>query len=263
MVTEPSCSTEMPGVDHRVLCLERLERAVHAPSDRRFAWLNALRSHLYLVLWELPLHVQVGLAVATAERYLPAFERKHPHLSQLRELFVRCTAMNPPTDYEVDMWAGSLSREDRGDLADDALLVAASRAAEAMREGAAPITVTSACGESIVYAIGSGEHEAWMAVDPEAAEARRERLRRSELELPPLPLEPSKYLDPWHHPEVRDAVFAGWDAAVAWLHAADVGQYPAYVDRKMLAMLLREEKKLPRVIYPPHPDEAMRSRMKT
>jgi hypothetical protein len=246
-----------PGVSHRVICLDRLARAVHAPSDRAFAWLNTLMRRLYLVLWELPLHVQVGLAVATAERYLPAFERKHPHLSQLREFFVRCLTTNPPTDYEVDMWAGSLSKEDRGDLADDALQVAASRAAEAVREGAAPITVTSACVASIVYAIGSGEDEVWMAVDPEAAEAKRERLRRSELELPPLPFDPSKYRDPWHRPEVRNAAYAGWDAVVAWLRAADVGQYPDYVDRKTLAMLLREEKKLPRVIYPPHPDEVM------
>jgi hypothetical protein len=248
-----------PGRDHRVLCLERLARAVRAPSDRRFAWLNRLVRHLHLVLWELPLHVQAGLAVATAERYLPAFERKHPHLSQLRELFVRCLTTEPPTDHEVDMWAGSLSREDRGDLADDALHVAASRVAEALRDGAAPITVTSACGESVVYAIGSAEHEAWMAVDPEAVEARRERLRRSEADLPPMPFEPLKYRDPWHHPEVRDAVCAGWDAVVAWLRAADVGQYPAYVDRKSLATLLREEKKLPRVVYPPHPDESTRA----
>jgi hypothetical protein len=246
-------------VNHRVTCLDQLARAVHAPSGRAFGWLNVLTRRLYLVLWELPLHVQIGLAVAAAERYLPAFERKHPHLSRLREIFVRCLTSNPPTDYEVDMWYGSLSEEDRGDLADRALHEAASRAAEATREGAAPITVTSACGESIVHAIAAGEKEAWMAVDPEAAQAELEELRRSELELPPLPFDPSQYRDPWHHAEVRNAAHAGWDAVVAWLRAAEVGQYPDHVDRKRLAMLLREEKKLPRVIYPPHPDESMRA----
>src|SRR5262245_53574472 len=107
-------------LSHRAVCLDRFARAIHAPSDRYQAWLDVLMRRLCLVLWELPPHVQVGLAVATAERYLPAFERKHPHLSQLREFFVRCLTAEPPTDYDVETWGGTLSEEDRGDLADSA-----------------------------------------------------------------------------------------------------------------------------------------------
>ncbi|MBK8256234.1 MAG: hypothetical protein IPK82_26655 [Polyangiaceae bacterium] len=209
---------------------------------------------LCLVLWELPLHVQVGLAVSTAERYLPAFERKHPHLSELRQFFVRCLTADPPTDFDIEAWATNLSEDDAGDLSDSALRVAASHAAEATREGLAPTAVTSACMLSVANGIGVGEEEAWMAVDPEAAQEELERFRRSALDLPPLPRDWSKYRDPWHHAEVRTAVYTVWNAVVAWLRAADVGEYPDYVDRKLLAMLLREIKKLPRVVYPPYPD---------
>jgi len=250
-------STPNTSVSHRVVCLDRLARAVHAPSDRCFPWNKVLRRHLCLVLWELPLNVQVGLAVATAERYLPAFERKHPHLTQLREFFVRCLTADPPTDDDVETWATNLSEEDVGDLADSALRVAASRVAQATREIPEPTAVTSACMLSVVNAIGAGEEEVWMAVDPEAAQEALERFRRSE-DLPPLPRDWSKYRDPWHRPEVRNAAYAGWDAVVAWLRAADVGQYPDYLDRKMLAWMLRELKRLPRVIHPPHAHEVDR-----
>lgn len=207
---------------------------------------------LCLVLWELPLHVQVGLAVAMAERYLPAFERKHPHLTQLRQFFVRCLTVDPPTDDDVETWATNLSEEDAGDLADSALRVAASHAADATREALEPTIVTSACMLSVVEAIGAGKQEAWMAIDPEAAQDELERFRRSALDLPPLPRDWSKYRSSWHRAEVRDAVHAGWDAVVAWLRAADVGRFPDHVDREMLARMLRELKRLPRVIYPPH-----------
>lgn len=208
---------------------------------------------LCLVLWELPLQVQVGLAVATAERRLPAHERKHSNRTQLRELLVRCLTADPPTDDEVDAWYGTLSETDRGDLADRALFRAAELAVEATREALEPTIVTSACLLSVVYAVGAREDEAWMAVDPEAAAARLADLLRDddERESPPQ-YHPLKYRSPWHHPEVRDAVHAEWDAVVAWLRAAGVGGLPDPVDRKTLARLLRELKRLPRVIYPPH-----------
>lgn len=80
-----------------------------------------------------------------------------------------------------------------------------------------------------------------------------EDLRRDDDEHPRL-FHPLKYRDPWHYPEVRSAVYAGWDAVVAWLRAADIGQYPDHVDRNTLAWLLREMKKRPRVVHPPYPD---------
>lgn len=246
-------------LSHRAVCLDRLARAIHAPSDRYQAWQGILMRRLCLVLWELPLQVQVGLAVATAERYLPAFERKHPHLTQLRQFFVRCLTADPPTDFDVETWATNLSEEDAGDLADSALRVAASRVAQATRETNEPTEVTSACMLSVVNAIGAGEDEVWMAVDPEAAAARLADLRRDddEEDVPPL-YHPLKYKSPWHYPEVRNAVYAGWDAVVAWLRAADVEQYPDHVDRKKLAWMLRELKRLPRVIHPPYPDKVQR-----
>src|SRR5215204_4745203 len=105
-------SIQKTSVSHRVVCLDRLGRTIHAPWDWYFGWHLVLMRRLCLVLWEMPLHVQVGLAVATAERYLPAYERKHPHLTQLRQFFVRCLTADPPTDLDVDTWHGSLSDED-------------------------------------------------------------------------------------------------------------------------------------------------------
>jgi len=252
-------TTQNTSASRRAVCLDRLAQAIHAPSDRYQAWLDVLMRRLCLVLWELPLHVQVGLAVATAERYLPAFERKHPHLLQLRQFFARCLTADPPTDDDVETWATNLSEEDAGDLADSALRVAASHAAQATywatREVPEPTAVTSACMLSVVEAIGAGEEEVWMAVDPEAAQVELERFQRSALDLPPLPRDWSTYRSPWHRPEVRNAVYAGWDAVVTWLRAAGVGKYPDYADRKSLAWMLRELKRRPpRVVHLPYPD---------
>lgn len=246
--------TWTPGVSHRVVCLDRLARAVHAPSDAYFEWLTILMRRLCLVLWELPLHVQVGLAVATAERYLPVYEQKRLHRTQLRQFFARCLTADPPTDHDVDEWYGSLSWEDRGDLSDRALYGAATLAAEATRNVHAPTELTSACVLAVVDAIGACDAEARRMVDPEGEAADLEDLRRADLDLPPLPTDWSKYRSPWHMPEVKTAVFAGWDAVVAWLRAADVGQYPDHVDRNTLAWLLRELKKSPRVVHLPYPD---------
>ena len=247
-------TTRNTSASHRVACVDRLARAIHAPSDAYFAWHVVLVRRLCLVLFELPLHVQVGLAVAMAERHLPVYERKHPHLTQLRQFFVRCLTTDPPTDDDVDEWYGSLSWEDGGDLSDRALCGAASLAAQATREVREPTALTSACVLSVVDAIGTGYEEARRAVDPEGADDALERLRRSALELPPLPRDLSKYRSPWHMPEVRQAVFAGWEAVVAWLRDADVGTYPDHVDRDTLAWLLRELKKRLRVVHPPYPD---------
>lgn len=204
------------------------------------------------MVWELPPRVQLGLAVAMAERHLPEYERKHPHLPQLGRFLGRCLTVDPPTDDDVGEWYGALSDKDRGDLADRALFGAAELAVDAAREIQEPSVLTSACMLSVVDAIGACEDEAWMAVDAEAAAARlSDLLRDDEEEAPPL-FHPLKFRGPWHHSRVRSAAFAGWDAAVAWLRTADVGQYPDPVDRGGLARLLREIKKLPRVIYPPH-----------
>lgn len=247
-------STPNTSASHRAVCLERLARAVHAPSDAYFVWHTVLTRRLCIILWEMPLHVQIGLAVATAERYLPVYERKHPHLTQLRQFLVRCLTTDPPTDDDVDEWYGSLSWEDRGDLADHMLHEAATLAAQATREIHEPTALTSACVLSVVEAIGAAKAEARRAVDPEGAAADLEDLRRTNLDLPPLPRDWSKHRSPWHMPDVKHAAFAGWDAAVAWLRAADVGQYPDHVDRNTLAWLLRELRKLPRVVHLPYPD---------
>lgn len=243
----------------RAVCLDRLARAVHAGpdwSDRYRLWVEVVRRRLCLVLFELPRHVQLGLAVATAERYLPAFERRHPHLTQLREFLARCLTADPPTDFDVDSWASNLSEEDHEDnLVGRSLVAAVSLAAEAAREGAAPMTVTSACVLAVDDAIGVGYWEAWEAFDPEAAAAAREDIRRTDLDLPDLPYDPLQARNRWH-PEVLRAVHAGWEPVVAWLRAADVGEYPDPVDRHTLARLLRNQKDplRPVVLYPPHPD---------
>lgn len=104
-------------------------------------------------------------------------------------------------------------------------MAAVSLAAEAAPEGAAPMTITSACVLSVHDSIGVGYWEAWEAFDPEAAKAAREDIRRADLDLPQLPYDPLQDRNRWH-PEVRNVVYAGWDAVVAWL----------------------------RVLSPPHPD---------
>lgn len=252
------------SVSRRMVCLDRLAQAVDAGpewSDRYRLWVEVVMRRLCLVLFELPRHVQLGLAVATADRYLPAFERRHPHLTQLRELLARCLTADPPTDFEVDRWYCDLSQEDRDDnLAGRSLTAAVSLAAEAAPEGAAPITVTSACVLSVHDAITAGYWEAWGAFDPEAARASREDIRRSDLDLPDLPYDRLQERNRWH-PQVLSAVRAGWKPVVAWLRAADVGQYPDPVDRPTLAKLLRTQKTpvRPLVLYPPHPDERMRT----
>lgn len=248
--------TWTPGVSRRAVCLDRLARAVHARSDRQIAWNDIVMRRLCLVLFELPLHVQVGLAVATVERYLPAFERKHPHLTRLREFLGRCLTADPPRDHDVDMWYRDLSQEDRDDNhAVRALVGAVSLAAEAAREGAVPMTITSACVLGVHDAIEAGYWDAWAAIDPEAAEAARDDIRRDDLDLPSLPYDPLQGRNRWH-PEVRNAVYAGWDAVVALLRAAGVGQYPDPVDRRTLARLVKHQKQplRPWVLYPPHPD---------
>jgi hypothetical protein len=67
---------------------------------------------------------------------------------------------------------------------------------------------------------------------------------------------PLKYRSRWHHPEVRNASLAGWGAVIAWLRAGDVGSYPDHGDRKRLAWMLRELKRLPRVVRPPYLDRS-------
>jgi hypothetical protein len=252
-------TTQRTSVSRRVVYFDRLARAVHAGSewsDQHRLWVEIVTRRLCLVLFELPRHVQIGLAVATAERYLPAFEQRHPHLTQLREFLVRCLTADPPTAPVVDRWYGTLAQEDRDDNHTGRSLVAAvSYAAEAAPEGAAPMTVTSACVLSVHDSIGVSYWEAWEAFDPEAAELAREDIRRTDLELPDLPYNPLQDRNRWH-PEVLNAVYAGWEPVVAWLRAADVGQYPDPVDRHTLAKLLEHQKEpiLPWVLYPPHPD---------
>lgn len=242
----------------RVIYLDRLARAVHAGSHwsaRHRLWVDIVTRHLCLVLFELPRNVQLGLAVATAERYLPTFERRHPHLTQLRELLARCLTADPPTAPGVDRWACDLSEEDRDDNhVGRSLIGAVSLAAEAAPEAAAPMTLTSACVLSVHDAIGAGYWEAWRAFDPEAAEAAREDTRRADLDLPQR-FEPLASRNRWH-PQVLSAVYAGWEHVVAWLRAADVRQYPDPVDRATLARLIRHQKQPlgPWVLYPPHPE---------
>jgi hypothetical protein len=235
------------GPPHRVICLERLARVVEAPldPDRHRLWATIVLRRLCLVLFELPPEEQIGLAVATAERYLPAFEQRHPHLTQLRAFLARCLTPDPSTEGDIDRWYGDLSEADRaGDPAGSSLVRAVRLAAEAAREGAAswttservlnpqlgemriehrhpaPVSVTSACVLSV--------HEAIEA-------DYRERDRR--------------------HPEALSAVHAGWEAVVAWLGAAEVGQYVEYADRDALARLIRHHKQpVPAVLYPPHPE---------
>lgn len=249
-------TTQPTSVSRRAAYLDRLARAVHARPEPHILWVEVVMRRLCLVLFELPRHIQIGLAVATAERYLPTFERRHPHLTQLRELLARCLTADPPTDFDVDRWYGDLSQENRDDnLVGRALVGAVSLAAEAAPEGAAPMTVTSACVLSVHDAIGVGYWEAWEAIDPEAAKAARDDLRRSDLDLPDLPYDPLRGRNRWH-PDVLSAVHAGWDPVVAWLRAANVVKYPDPVDRQTLARLLRNQKNptRPVVLYPPHPD---------
>lgn len=253
MSTTPSTS-----VSRRAVHINRLARAVQAGpawSHRYCFWSEVVTRHLCLVLFELPRQVQLGLAVATAARYLPTFERRHPHLMQLRAFLARCLTADPPTDDDVHTWYGSLSQEDLDDNhVGRALKTSVSLAAEAAREGAAPMTITSACVLSVGDAIGAAYWEAWEAFDPEAAAAAREDIRRADMDLP-------QSLDPLQsrnrfHPQVLNAVYAGWEPVVAWLRAADVRQYPDPVDRPTLARLLRNQKNptRPLVLYPPHPD---------
>ncbi len=155
------------------------------------------------------------------------------------------------------MWYRDLPQEERDDnLVGRAVLSAVSLAAEVAAKNAAPMTITSACVLCVDDAIGVGYWEAWETFDPEAAEAAREDIRRSDLDLPDLPYNPMQSRNRFH-PDVLRANFAGWDAVVTWLGAIDVGRYPDPTDRHTLARLLHMQKDptRPWVLYPLSPEK--------
>lgn len=240
-MSESTIDRNSPERPRRLAQLESLAREVGACASSL-----SLSRRLFLILWELPIEVQIEIAVATAEMYLPRFERKHPTLTRLRELFERARSGAPrPSVFEVDEWRLTLQRHG-ADEADLALHGAACDLAEARNEGAAPITVTSGCVAATQDAIASGWREAWAASDPVAVEAWRAR-HRDPLDAA---ADARDLRDPWNNGAVLATFQAGWETVVATLRAAELGQYPNVHDRDTLAEAIRRLRPGVGVMYP-------------
>lgn len=250
----------------RLRRLEELERLLARFSRRPIRTTNVrvlqrlgafrvgrIRTRLFLILWELPLELQLGLCGALALWTLPAFEQRHPTLTSMRDFLspdwmreaigqsgASRRAHWERLGYESnDLWQALDEQSPIG--GDEDLHSASCGIWDALEPDAAPGKITSGCIYSVFCTVTAWEYEAWERIDPEAAEFVRDvktRLKRGENVV--LAKDEIRYRIPELNPAALEVWFAGWEAVIAWLRAAHIEQYDEVKDRCALANAVRQ-----------------------
>lgn len=144
-------------VSHRRRALDELGRALAGEA------LDGCAELVFRILYSLPPHIQIGIAQAMMERYLPAFRARQSVAAQLEPCLV------DPADWVV-RHGRAIPDLDAPNPADsafhfcfDALLLAASHPGDAF-------TVTSAAATAVDHAVLAARLDAWMIDDPAAVD---------------------------------------------------------------------------------------------
>jgi len=225
---------------------ESYHRSRHATRVKHI-WMR-----LFLVLWELPAKLQTELCGTLARRTLPAFERRHPTLTSMRNFLspdwmresIGCSGAGERARWEqLGYELNDLRQEldEQSPMGGDELLYStACELWDSLEPDAAPVAVTYACIHSAVLAIKAEQYEAWELLDPEAAEYVRDVLARVKREgSVPMPEGFKQWRVPEADPAAQARWFAGWEAAMTWLRSAHLEAYDKVKDRAGLAVAVR------------------------
>jgi hypothetical protein len=208
-------------------------------------------TRLVLVLWELPVDLQAGLAGALVQRTLPALERRHPALTSMRDrlnpVWIREAVGGSKERWEAlgcelnDLHEPLRKQTPIG--GDEFLYSAACELSLALEPDAAPAVVTYHCVHAAMLAVAAERDEAWEVIDPEAAAYVREIHAKVEREgHVAMPLGPTSYRIPEAEPAGQARWFAGWEAAMAWLRSAHLEDHDKVKDRCGLAEAVRRSR---------------------
>jgi hypothetical protein len=203
---------------------------------------------LFLLLWGLPVRIQVGVPLATIRRALPGFEARVPELRRAQPILdsiERWAADGKREPDELDMTGFDTSLHE---IADRSVISAVSTLAELYPLESTPETLTSACTLATVDAIDATVASVWNDEDPRAAAARRSYMDARDTG--------GSYSGPWPPPDWYDCAAAriqlsrGWQDVLARLQSLDVHGFPDVEDRDELARAYRRWKRFPMVLYP-------------